>query len=299
MYLITGAGGGIGSVSRRVVQLLLDGGEQVRAMVRRDDDRADQLRAMGADVIVGDLTRAGDIVDAMDSARRMFFNMSVSPDYLRATAEVCAVALERGRLDVIVNMSQMTVSQMTLTSTDESKQHRLHWLAEHVLNWSGLPVIHVRPTTFLDNPLFTFLAKQAVRDRGVLVLPFGTGRTSPIAADDVARVVAALLRDPADRIGHIYELTGPEVLDINGLAEQYSRALNRPISAEDLPLDDWEHHVLEPIGLPEHVRQHIATMARLHRDGRYDRATDDVQQITGQPAQTVEQYVASNPDLFY
>jgi uncharacterized protein YbjT (DUF2867 family) len=299
MYLITGAGGGIGSVSRRVVQVLLDGGDQVRAMVRRDDDRADQLRAMGADVIVGDLTRAGDIVEAMDGARRMFFNMSVSPDYLRATAEVCAVALESGRLDVIVNMSQMTVSQMTLTSTDESKQHRLHWLAEHVLNWSGLPVIHVRPTTFLDNPLFTFLAKPAVRERGVLVLPFGTGRTSPIAADDVARVVAALLRDPADRVGQIYELTGPEVLDTNGLAEQYGRALNRPIFAEDLPLDEWEHQVLEPIGLPDHVRQHIATMARLHRDGRYDRATDDVQQVTGQPAQTVEQYVAANPDLFY
>jgi uncharacterized protein YbjT (DUF2867 family) len=299
MYLITGAGGGIGSISRRVVQSLLDGGDQVRAMVRRDDDRADQLRAMGADVIVGDLTRAGDIVDAIGGVRRLFFNMSVSPDYLRATTEVCAVALDRGQLDVIVNMSQMTVSQMTLTSTDESKQHRLHWLAEHVLNWSRLPVIHVRPTTFLDNPLFTFLAKQAIRDRGVLALPFGTGRTSPISADDVARVVATLLRDPADRIGQIYELTGPEVLDINGLAEQYSRALNRPISAEDVPLDEWERQVLEPVGLPDHVRQHIATMARLHREGRYDRATDDVEQITGQPAQTVEQYVASNPDLFY
>jgi uncharacterized protein YbjT (DUF2867 family) len=299
MYLITGAGGGIGSVSRRVVQLLLDGGEPVRAMVRRDDDRADQLRAMGADVIVGDLTSAGDIVDAMDGVRRMFFNMSVSPDYLRATTEVSAVALERGHLHVVVNMSQMTVSQMTLTSTGESKQHRLHWLAEHVLNWSGLPVIHVRPTVFLDNPLFTFLAKQTIRERGVLALPFGTGRTSPISADDVARVVAALLREPADRIGQVYELTGPEVLDIDGLAEQYSHALKRPISAEDLPLDEWERQVLAPAGLPDHVNQHIATMARLHREGRYDRATGDVEQITGQPAQTVEQYVASNPDLFY
>jgi uncharacterized protein YbjT (DUF2867 family) len=289
MYLVTGAGGGIGSVSRRVVKLLLDGGAQVRGMVRRDDDRADQLRAMGA----------GDIVDAMDGVRRMFFNMSVSPDYLRATTEVCAVALERGRLEVIVNMSQLTVSQMTLTSTDESKQHRLHWLAEHVLNWSGLPVIHVRPTVFLDNPLLTLLAKKTVRERGVLALPFGTARTSPISADDVARVVAALLRDPADRISQVYELTGPEVLDINGLAEQYTRALKRPISAEDLPLDEWERQVLAPAGLPDHVNQHIATMARLHREGRYDRATADVEQITGQPAQTVEQYVASNPDLFY
>jgi uncharacterized protein YbjT (DUF2867 family) len=299
VYLITGAGGGTGSISRRVVQSLLDAGERVRAMVRRDDDRAEQLRAMGAEVIVGDLTRAGDIVDAMDGVRQMFFNMSVSPDYLRATTEVCAVAVERGRLDVIVNMSQMTVSQMTLTSTDESNQHRLHWLAEHVLNWSGLPVIHVRPTVFLDNPLFTFLASPTVRDRGVLALPFGAGRTSPIAADDVARVVAALLGDPDDRLGKVYELTGPEVLDIDGLAKQYSRALKRPVAGEDVPLDEWERDVLVPLGLPDHLRQHLATMARLHRGGRYDRATTDVEQITGHSAQTVEQYVTSNPHLFY
>lgn len=299
MYLITGAGGGVGSVSRRVVELLVDNGESVRAMVRRDDDRAEPLRALGADVVVGDLTRAGDIAAAMRDVRRMFFNMSVSPDYLRATTEVCAVALEAGQLDTIVNMSQMTVSQMTLTSTDESRQHRLHWLAEHVLNWSRLPVIHVRPTVFLDNPLFTLLASRSVRERGVLALPFGTGRTSPIAAADVASVVAALLRGPTAHIGNVYELTGPQTLDINGLAEQYSSALGRSVSAEDVPHDEWERQVLIPLGLPEHVRQHIATMARLHREGRYDRATDDVERVTGRPAHTVAQYIASHPDLFY
>ena len=65
MYLITGAGGGVGSVSRTVVESLLDDGERVRAMVHRDDQRAQQLRALGADVVVGDLTRAADIVDAL------------------------------------------------------------------------------------------------------------------------------------------------------------------------------------------------------------------------------------------
>jgi uncharacterized protein YbjT (DUF2867 family) len=299
MYLVTGAGGGVGSVSRRVVELLLDDGEHVRAMVHRDDERADQLRALGAEVVVGDLTRAGDIVVAMRGASRMFFNMSVSDEYLLATTEVCAVALEAGTPNAIVNMSQMTVSQMTLTSTGESHHQRLHWLAEHVLNWSGLPVIHVRPTAFLDNPLFTILAAPTIRDRAALVLPFGTGHTSPIAAADVARVVAALLHDPADHIGHVYELTGPEVLDIDGLAKQYTRGLGRPVTGEDVPYDEWQRKVLAPIGLPEHVQQHIATMARLHREDRYNRATDDVEQITGRPAQTVEQYVASNRDLFY
>ena len=107
-----------------------------------------------------------------------------------------------------------------------------------------------------------------------------------------------MLRDPAGRIGAVYELTGPEVLDIDGIAEQYSRALGRPVTAEDMPLDEWTEQVLAPMGLPSHVQQHIATMARLHREGRYDRSTDDVAQITGTPAQTVEQYVAAHADVF-
>jgi uncharacterized protein YbjT (DUF2867 family) len=110
-------------------------------------------------------------------------------------------------------------------------------------------------------------------------------------------VVAALLADPADRIGDVYDLTGPQVLDIAGLAEQYSRALARPVRAEDLPAEQVQQ-ILTTAGLPDHVQQHIVTMARLHREGRYNRATDDVEEITGRPAQTVEQYIASHPERF-
>jgi uncharacterized protein YbjT (DUF2867 family) len=298
MYLITGAAGKIGGVSRSVVEMLLDNGEPVRAMVHREDARAQRLRDLGAEVVVGDLTDPRNVVDAMTGVERMFFNMSVSLDYLEATAIVCATARELGGYDVIVNMSQMTVSQMTLTSTEESHQHWLHWLSEEVMNWSGVPVVHIRPTVFLDNPLFTMLARRSVHDRGVLPLPFGTGRTSPISAVDVARVVVALLLDPADQIGDVYELTGPEVLDMNGLAEHYARALGRPVTAEDTPHDEWTRQYLRTAGLPDHVQQHISTMARLHREDRYNRASDDVETLTGEPAQTVEQYIASNPKLF-
>jgi uncharacterized protein YbjT (DUF2867 family) len=298
MYLITGAAGKSGGVSRSVVEMLLDKGEPVRAMVHREDARAQRLRDLGAQVVVGDLTDPRNVVDAMTGVERMFFNMSVSLDYLEATAIVCATARELGGYDVIVNMSQMTVSQMTLTSTEESHQQWLHWLSEEVMNWSGVPVVHIRPTVFLNNPLFTMLARRSVHDRGVLPLPFGTGRTSPIPAVDVARVVVALLRDPADRVGNVYELTGPEVLDMNGLAEHYARALGRPVTAEDTPHDEWTRQYLRTTGLPDHVQQHISTMARLHREDRYNRASDDVQTLTGEPAQTVEQYIASNPKLF-
>ncbi|HEV7420126.1 MAG TPA: NAD(P)H-binding protein [Mycobacterium sp.] len=297
MFLITGAGGGVGSVSRRVVEELRRADQPVRALVRRDDERAERLRDLGAEVVVGDLTSTLDVARAIAGVTRMFFNMSVSPEYVEASAVVSAVIDELGGVELVVNMSQMTVSQMTLTSTEESRQHRLHWLAEHVMNWSGIPVVHVRPTVFLDNPLFTVLGAASVRDRDVLALPFGDGRTSPIAADDVARVVVALLRDPAPTIGDVYELTGPQVLDVAGLAEQFSRALGRHIVPEDLPVDRM-HSQLGGSGLSEHVAHHISTMAQLHRDDRYNRSTDDVERITGRPAQTVEQYVSAHPDLF-
>jgi uncharacterized protein YbjT (DUF2867 family) len=118
----------------------------VRAFVHRDDDRAEALRALGADVFVGDLARPSAVAEALEGCRRMFFCMSVSPSYLEVAATVATVARACASLEVLVNLSQLTVSQMTAVSTDESHHQRLHWLAEHVLDWSTLPVCtSVRP----------------------------------------------------------------------------------------------------------------------------------------------------------
>jgi uncharacterized protein YbjT (DUF2867 family) len=296
-YLITGAAGGVGSLSRQVVEQLLSNGEAVRAMLHRNDSRADALRALGAEVIVGDLTNPVDVAAAMFGIGRMFFNMSVSADYLEATAVVCAAAQDGDGLEVLVNMSQMTVSQMTATSTEESRQQRLHWLAEHVIGWSGVPAVQIRPTVFLDNPLFTVLAARSIRDNGQLALPFGSGRTSPVAATDVAAVVVTVLRAPQAHLGAVYQLTGPASLDIDQLAEQYAKALDRQIIPARLPYDEWLED-LDQAGVAPHTQQHIATMARLHRDGRYNRLTHDVEDLTGRAPQSVQEYIRQRRELF-
>jgi uncharacterized protein YbjT (DUF2867 family) len=294
MVLVASAGG----LGRGVLGQLRAWDVPVRGLLRRDDERADELRGLGAEVVIGDLTRPESVAAAFEGVGRMYFGMSVSPDHLLAATVVATVARDQGKLDVLVNLSQMTVSQMTATSTSESHQQRLHWLAEQVFDWSGLPMVHVRPTTFLDNPLFTTLAARTIRENGTLGLPFGTGRTSPIAADDVARVVATVLRDPIPHVGHVYELTGPRTCDMNGVAEEFTRALGRTVSYVDVPMDRWLTEVLAQAGLPPHTEQHVATMARLHRENRYDRATDDVERVTGVPAQTIEAFVAQRKDFY-
>jgi uncharacterized protein YbjT (DUF2867 family) len=162
--------------------------------VHRDDERADALWATGAEVVVGDLTRAADVARALEGCRRMYFGMSVSAPYLEATVTAAAVARERGDQEVFVNMSQMTVSQMSLTDMTDSPQQRQHWLAEQALNWSGLPVVHVRPTVFLQNFFFSTWAAESIAKSATIRLPFGTGRTSPVDVCDVADVIAS--KDP-------------------------------------------------------------------------------------------------------
>ncbi|MFF8867756.1 NmrA family NAD(P)-binding protein [Streptomyces sp. NPDC015139] len=292
--LITGAGG----VGRTVVEGLRARDVPVRVMVRRNDDRAARMRALGAEVVLGDLTRPETVSAALEGARSMYFAMPVSPDHLLAATVVASVAREYGKLDALLDMSQMTVSQMTATSTAESRQQRLHWLAEQVFDWSGLPVVHVRPTSFLDNPLFTTLPAQTIRAKGTIELPFGAGRTSPVAVDDVARVIATVLRDPAPHVGRVYELTGPRTVDMTEMAEAFSQALGRPVSYVDVPLEQWRTEVLSTIGLPPHIEEHIVTMCRLHQQNRYDRASDDVERLTGTPAQTIEEFVAARQDFY-
>jgi uncharacterized protein YbjT (DUF2867 family) len=298
LILVTGAGGKVGGVGGNVVALLRQRSRTVRAMAHHGDDRADALRALGADVVVGDLTRPGDVATALDSVQRMLFSMSLAPSYLEATATVATVARAVGDLDALVAISQMTVSQMDALSMSESHHQRLHWLSEQVLNWSGLPVVHVRPTLFMDNPLFTTLAALSIADSGTIRLPFGLGRTSPIAVDDVARAIATILIDPGPYIGRVLELTGPRSQDMNGVAEEYARALNRPVTYVDVPWETWAEQVLARAGLGSYVEEHLATVARLHRENRYDRMTTTVEEITGRPAESVEEFVARRSHLF-
>ncbi|WP_344620712.1 NAD(P)H-binding protein [Dactylosporangium salmoneum] len=284
MTLVTGAGGGTGGVGRTAVELLRGRDLPVRALVHHDDERAGPLRAAGAEVVVGDLTSGADVVRAMDGCRRVYFGMSVSPSYLQAAAVVGAAGRAAGDLELLVNMSQMTVSQMSLTSTGESAQQHLHWLGEQILDWSGLPVAHVRPTVFLENPLFRILALGTIRRDGTIRLPFGSERTSPVAAEDVAAVVAALLTE--GRKPDVYELTGRRAQRMDEMAAELTKTLGRPVRYVDVAYDEWVRHDLEPLGLPAHVEQHVATMARLHAEGRYNRETDTVERLLGRPPAT-------------
>src|SRR6201984_2724144 len=159
--LVTGAAGRVGAVGRTVTEPLLKQGKAVRAMVRNEDERAQALRDMGAEVVVGNLLDLDSMHRVIAGCETMYFGMSVSDAYLAATINAAAVAKHHG-VKAFINMSQMTLSQMSITETTTSPQHKLHWLAAAGLNSSSLPVVHVRPTVLLDG-FFLIVTPDSVK----------------------------------------------------------------------------------------------------------------------------------------
>jgi len=161
-----------------------------------------------------------------------------------------------------------------------------------------LPVVNVRPTVFLQHPFFSEWAAESIARDSTIRLPFGTGRTSPIDAKDVAEVIAAILASPATHIGKVYELTGPRSQNMHGVAAEYSEALGRPISYVDAPFDQWRDQVVRTHNLSVHVSEHFLTMARLHATNRYDRLTHNVETIIGRPGTSIRDFVSQHRDVF-
>jgi uncharacterized protein YbjT (DUF2867 family) len=292
--LVTGAAGRIGSVGRKVVDLLLAAGFRVRAQVRVDDERAADLRKSGADVVVGDLRELKDVHRAMEGCERLCFAMSVSPDYLEAATNVAVVARHHG-VKAFVNLSQMTVKEMDVFNTTASPQQKQHWLAEQILEWSGLPVVEVRPTAFMEGLFLQSAKGVSLQDK--LLAPFGHGKNSAIAAFDVARVIAAILQDPSGHVGKTYHLTGPVSQDMHAIAREFSEALGRTISYVDVPGAAFRQQLIA-FGMSPHIVAHVETMATLHRDNRYDRFSTDVERLTGVPPMSIKDFVTGNAQAF-
>ncbi|CAF1207811.1 unnamed protein product [Rotaria sordida] len=298
--LITGAGGGVGSVSKIIVDLLRKQNLPVRALVRRDDDRAQALRELGAEVVIGDLTQLPDVHRAVNGCGRVYFSITVASKYLEATLNTIAVA-KYYNVEVFVNMSQMTVSKMNINQTSLSSQVNAHWLGEQALEWSGVPFVNLRPTIFMENPHLYHWAKSAVAEHNELRIPFGSGRIPPIAAYDVARVAAVILVNPAAHMGKSYNLTGPKVVDMNEMANAFSAALGRKIRYVPLDWDEWKATTLKEYiskdGWDQHTADHLENLAHLIQKGTVE-VTPNVELLTGSPGMDYEEWVKQHAKEF-
>ncbi|MER9731891.1 NmrA family NAD(P)-binding protein [Mesorhizobium sp. M0217] len=286
-FLVTGA---TGETGRYTVQRLLEKGHPVRALVHKEDQRAEALRGEGAEVVVGDLFEHDDDIRAAAGTTAAYFCYPVRPGIIQTTAYF-ADAAKRAGLKAVINMSQ-------ISAREDSKSHaaRDHWIAERVFDWSGVPTIHLRPTFFSQWLLYPF-ARKTIVEQSIIDLPYGAGRHAPIAAEDQARLIAALLVEPVAHIGKTYTLHGPTELDQPGIAAAISEVLGRKISYQPLTIPAYRER-LEKFGLPEFLIQHFCAIALDYQNGIFSGADKIIAEVTGVPPMTVQDFVTSHRAAF-
>ncbi len=282
--LITGATGDTGRATvREAIALGLD----VRAMVRRLDERSAALAAQGAEVVVGDLFDINSIRAALESVAAAYFVYPVAPGLITATVNFAQAAKEAGT-KAVINLSQRSQNR---ESTSESCRDT--YIAEQVFNWSGVPVIHLRPTLFLEWLLYPW--QLAYLKHGILRLPACKGRHSPIAVDDQGRAIAALLKNPEGHIGTSIDLSGPVEMDHEQMAAELSEALDRKIVFQDLPIEEYTASLIE-MGLPPYVVQHFGGAMLDYQHGHMAGADNNVEKLTGRRSMTVGEFVKLHAD---
>jgi len=286
-YLITAATGktGVHTVNR-----LLKDGHAVRAMVHREDERSARLRDAGAEIVVGDLLDHEDVLRAVDGVSAAYLCYPVLPGFIQATAYF-ADAAQRARLDVVVSMSQISAREDA-----DSHAARDHWIAERVLDWSGVPAVHLRPTLFTEWLTFPWVRNRLVEE-GRITLPLGEGRHAPISGEDQARLIATILTNPAGHVGKTYPLYGPVEFSQHELAAELSRILERRIVYSPSTLEEYRAY-LQTFQLPEFLIQHFLAIAVDYQNGIFAGADGVIGEITGQAPQTVEHFVQANMEAF-
>jgi uncharacterized protein YbjT (DUF2867 family) len=295
--LVTGAAGGIqGSTGFHVTRLLLDKGRPVRAFVHRLDERSDRLRALGADVVEGDLRDFRSVADALDGIRQAYFTYPVQEGLLEAAATFAAAARLAG-VEQVVNLSQW----LQPTGEQPTPHQARHWLVEQIFDWADVGAVHLDATVFYEN-LCTW-AGASLAHAGVIALPWGPESTAIplVSAQDVARVAAAVLTGPMLPSGTVIRLMAGAVTN-KEIADAFSQTLNQSVDYVEISEKQWASAASEAgvnavaVEHLTHLWRYLRTLPPEYQALYY--ITDAFQHFIGEPPESLPHFLLEHKDSF-
>ena len=139
------------------------------------------------------------------------------------------------------------------------------------------------------------LHADAVRHTGRLMAPAGAAEIAFVDPRDVGESAAAALSEDGHRAA--YELTGPEAITFEQIAQELAAATGRSISYVDVPEPAARQGMVEA-GLPEPVADAILAVFAVQRAGRIGRTSETVLALTGSEPRTFARFAHEHADLF-
>ncbi|MBW4474443.1 MAG: NmrA family NAD(P)-binding protein [Stenomitos rutilans HA7619-LM2] len=286
--LVTGATGKTGGA---VVAELLKKDFPVRAIVHQHDARSKKLNSLGVETVVANMYDPEQLVQAMRGTVRAYYLPLFRP-YMLQSAAAFAVAAQEAKLESIVQMSQWTSSP-----AHPSLLTRQTWLVDRIFSMiPGIAHTIVNPGMFADNYLRVINFAALL---GIFPVLFGSSKSAPVANEDIAQVVAAVLtNDPAEHDGKRYRPTGPRLLSAQEMATIIQRVVGHPVRPVNLPY--WMFlKVAQMQGVDPFTVYSLRDYMEDHKQGTFEFAggvTNVLQQLTGSAAEefetTVRRYAA-------
>jgi NAD(P)H dehydrogenase (quinone) len=235
--LVTGATGRQGGSGRAVVETLLRQGRSVRALVRSLDQRADVLKKMGAEVVVGDFVKYASLVDALDGVKSAYFCYPVAPGLAEAAGLFAAAGRKQG-LQMVVDLS------LAASRPDSpSPQGRAQWVAEQIFEWAGFSGAHLRIAAFFMENV-TLIDGPGIRASARIANSFGDLALPWISGKDVGALAANILLNPKLASTRAIFAGGVERLTYAQVAAAVSSISGSPVSYEELTPEAWHAELL-------------------------------------------------------
>jgi uncharacterized protein YbjT (DUF2867 family) len=248
------------------------------------------LRRSGAEVVIANYFSLNELRAALDGIRTAYFAYPTAPGIIDAASRFVFAAREAG-VRSLINMSQISArrSAGSVAALDQ-------FTAERVVEWSGIGVTHLHPTYSAEFMIRAPALRQIV-NHGKIRLPFDGGCHAPIAVEDQARFVVALLENPQPHYGKTYGLHGPLQLSHEEIAHAVGEVLGRRIQYERISLDQYRQE-LKDEGLSAFQIEHLIHCAQDYQRGVYEGEDGIIGQLTGQAPLTVHEFIHKHRRIF-
>jgi uncharacterized protein YbjT (DUF2867 family) len=276
---VTGATGAIGG---QVARILADAGVAQRLLVRNVAKAPDLPRSTWVSCSYGDHAAASEALSGVDLL--FMVSGSESADRLDQHRTFIDAAARAGVGHIIYTSFMGAAPDAVFTLA------RDHYFTEEYIKASGMGFTFLRDNFYID-----FLSGLA-GDDGVIRGPARDGRISAVARADVARVVAAVLRDPDRHQGITYDLTGPEALDFSTIADILGAHTGRSISYHNETIAEAYESRKKWDAPGWQYDAWVSTYTAI-ATGTLAAITDHVEMITGRHPMTLAQYLShQTPD---
>jgi uncharacterized protein YbjT (DUF2867 family) len=282
--LITTANGMFG---KAVAGELLKKQVILRLMVR--DRSKCIIQDSRAEIVTADLDRPETLDPVVQGVDSIFLATPMDPRLAdRETALIHAA-------------SRAGVSQVTkiygAVKHEGDRLDSLHQKVIDALHHSGIPQIMVSPGSVMETSLYTMA--ESVKFMRAIYGISGHGKISLVALKDIAEVTACLMTTEGHE-GKNYELTGPEAIDMYEVADRFTKMLGKKIRYIDLTEEKFTRMLMkyDKTMTPERMEIEVLCHLRAWGKGNASLVTDTVDKILGRKATPVDDFIASNRDLF-